>query len=200
MQSIQQRMDITEVVGAYKGKSPRQARDDSVRASRRPTKKKPTKARTAARPEPWYVVVEDIFEDLVTVEAWPWPTVNPDTHFLAFDLSRSQRMTREASLLHSVISKYRLASANKALAERPLRIGDVFKVQARKLIDTESWTSVVDHTQEKRVEANAALQAMAAPPHPPKEAEALEKLARSTDAVVDPAGAASAASKAFAAV
>lgn len=200
MQSVQQRMDITEVIGAYLGKSPREARADSVLASQEPTKQSTTRKRTGTRAESWYVVVDDIFEGQVTIEAWPWPTVNPATHFLAFDLSRSKRMTREASLLHSVVSKHRLASTDRALSGRPLRIGDVFKVQARKLIDIESWTSVVDHTHEKRVEANAALQAMAAPQHLPKEAEALEKLARSADPVVDPAAAASAASKAFAAV
>ncbi len=200
MQSIQQRVDITEVVGAYRGKSPQEMRDDSARTRGRPTKQKATKGRTASSPEPWYVVVEDIFEGLVTVEGWPWPTLNEATNFLSFDLNRSKRLTREAAVLHSVISKHRLASTKKELAERPLRIGDVFKVQAKKLIDIESWTSVVDHTHEKRVEANAALQAMACRPPKPEEAKALEKLARSTEAVVDPAAAATAASKAFAAV
>jgi hypothetical protein len=175
-----QRVDIAQIVGEYQGKSHRQVQEELAQAP--PPRVYPSRAerKAAAQEAPgsWYVVVDEIIEERVTLEAWPWPTVDPLTRFLSFDLSQTKRMTEEAVDVHRVVSEHRAAHEPETTAYRPLRIGDVFEVTTAKITDLSTWTAVSDHTKEKRAEARAALDAMSTPPHPTDKAEELERMAR----------------------
>lgn len=181
----QQRVDIAQLVGEFQGKSPQRVKEELDEAPL-PVVEPPRRRRQPDQPEPtgpWYVVIDEIIEGRVTLEAWPWPSVNPVTHFLSFDLSQTRRFTREADELHPVVSENRSDPA----ARRPLRIGDVFEVTANEITDLTTWAAVRDHTQEKRAEARAALDAMATPPHRTEKAEQLERMARRQEPDVEPA-------------
>ncbi|HEU4540379.1 MAG TPA: hypothetical protein VFR23_04570 [Jiangellaceae bacterium] len=176
-----QRVDIVQVVGEFRGKSPRKALEDaeaSVEAPRRPVRGAPA--------GPWYVVVDDILEGKITLEAWPWPAVNHNTGYLDFDLSMTRRFTRDAEDVHRVVSVHRRAHEEEPAASRALRIGDVFEVSTTDVKDLAAWTDVHDHTRDKRAEARAALDAMAAQPVPADKAEELERLAREQEPQPEP--------------
>jgi hypothetical protein len=186
-------MDIAIVVSTAMGRSPREVQEAIAQEPPRAVGRRRKSARTAKKEEDilsWYVVVDEIVEDLVSLEAWPWPTVSPTTHFLSFDLSRTKRMTWDIDKVHAVVSKHRRGHKKEAAA-RPLRIGDVFRVSAEVVTDLDAWTSVSDHTHKKRAEAHAALQAMAAPPHHQDQAEALERLAKRSEGSFEPPAAVS---------
>jgi hypothetical protein len=55
------------------------------------------------------------------------------------------------------------AEEDSETASRPLRIGDVFRVEATKIEKLSEWRRVDDETHDMRREAQAALHAMAAP-------------------------------------
>lgn len=132
-------------------------------------------ADTAARRRPrerardWYVVVDEIVDERVTYEAWPWPGLSDRGH-LAFDLAAGTRRTVTAATLHRVVADHRSGPA----PERPLRIGDTFRVTARSVTAPTKWEAVEDVTQWARGKAQAAMYAMAAPRKPEAEAEQLE--------------------------
>jgi hypothetical protein len=182
----QQRVDIAQLVGEYQGKSPRRVKEELAEAPP-PVVEPPRRRRQPDQTEPWYVVIDEIIEGRVTLEAWPWPSVNPATRFLSFDLSQTRRFTWEADELHPVVSDNRSTDDSDPAARRPLRIGDVFEVTATDITDLTTWTAVRDHTQQKRAEARAALDAMATPPHPTERAEQMEQLARQQEPDVEPA-------------
>ncbi len=170
-----QRVDIAQVVGELQGKTARQARRDAREAG--PTRSRPRRSGVEPTGQ-WYVVIDDILEGRVTLEAWPWPTVNHATGYLEFDLGARRRFVREAGDVHRVVVEHRRAHHDDAAATRPLRIGDVFEVAADEVTRLSSWTDVRDHTRDKRAEARAALDAMATHPVPADKAEELERLAR----------------------
>jgi hypothetical protein len=132
------------------------------------------------------VVIDDILEGRVTLEAWPWPTVNRATGYLSFDLSLTRRFIREAEDVHRVVTEHRRAHEDEAAASRPLRIGDVFEVSTTDVADLSTWDDVSDHTREKRAEARAALDAMASQPLATDKAEQLERLAREQEPEPEP--------------
>jgi len=127
--------------------------------------------------DPYYVVVDEIVEGTVTFEAWPWPGIDSATRYLSFDLDKTVRKTLDLATLQERVNTLRAALDLSAGANRPLRVGDVFDVEATNVRDMSTWLSVVDDTQRKRREARAALDAMAAPPHFEGAAE-LEEIAR----------------------
>jgi hypothetical protein len=175
-----QRVDIAQVVGEFQGKSPRRALRDAEAAA------EPPRDRSREVPAgPWYVVIDDILEGRVTLEAWPWPTVNRATGYLSFDLGLTRRFIREAADVHRVVTEHRRAHEDEA-ASRPLRIGDVFEVSTTDVADLSTWTDVSDHTRDKRAEARAALDAMATQPLPTDKAEQLERLAREQEPEPEP--------------
>lgn len=178
-----QRMDIAQVVGEYQGKSSREVLDDLEQAE---TQKR---QRRAPRDEHevviWYVLVDEIVEGIVAIEAWPWPTVDPLTNYLSFDLDSVRQATFEASDLHPVVSSHRTGVEPETTANRPLRIGDVFEVEAERIADLGTWKVVTDHTKEKRAEARAAMDAMATPPHTAPKAEEFERLAQEQEATAE---------------
>lgn len=175
-----QRVDIAQIVGEYQGKSPKRARTDAKKAA-------PPRRRALEVPAgPWYVVIDEILEGRITLEAWPWPTVNRITGYLDFDLSSARRFTHEAEDVYRVVAEHRTAHHDEAAATRPLRIGDVFEVDAADVADPSTWTDVRDHTRDKRAEARAALDAMATHPPPPEKAEELERLAREQEPEPEP--------------
>jgi hypothetical protein len=45
----------------------------------------PAGAAPPGRPTTWYVIVDELVEGGVTLEAWPWPSLSPDSGHLAFD-------------------------------------------------------------------------------------------------------------------
>ena len=168
-----QRVDIAQVVGEFQGKSPQRALRDAEAAA------EPPRRRTREVPAgPWYVVIDDILEGRVTLEAWPWPAVNRTTGYLDFDLDLTRRFIREAEDVHRAVTEHRRAHEDEAAVSRPLRIGDVFEVSTTDVTDLSAWTDVNDHTRDKRAEARAALDAMATRPLPADKAEQLERLAR----------------------
>ena len=173
MHPASQRVDIVEVVNEFLEQQP----DAMFESGKR---RRPLRARRAeptdpirgggAQPsadetEPWYVVIDEIVEDTVTFEAWPWPTIDPETRFLSFDLSQAKRKTVDRDKLQAAVNQRRAERDQSATADRPLRIGDVFEVRATKIRNPDTWDSVIDDTRRKRREAQAALHAMAAPPH-----------------------------------
>jgi|SRR5919106_52489 hypothetical protein len=170
-----QRVDIAQIVGEFQGKTPRQARRDARQAG--PPTEQPRRAREEPA-GPWYVVIDEILEGRVTLDAWPWPVVNPTTGYLSFDLITTRRFTREAEDVYRAVAEHRRAHHDETAATRPLRIGDVFEVGADDVTRLSSWTDVRDHTRDKRAEARAALDAMATHPLPADKAEELERLAR----------------------
>lgn len=174
---VPQRVDIAQIVGEFHGKTTHEARDDVPDLAVPTVRPARTARRTSEPTGPWYVVADEILEGRVTLEAWPWPAVNDTTGFLSFDLSQTERFTREAVDVHAAVSRHRAAGGGQIGAERPLRIGDVFEVSAAAIDDLSTWTSVRDHTAEKRAEARAALDAMAAPPHSPDHAARVERMA-----------------------
>lgn len=179
-----QRVDIAQVVGEYQGKSPRQARRDAKKTD--PAAEAPRRRAGEAPTGPWYVVIDETLEGRVTLEAWPWPTVNPTTGYLDFDLSNARRFTHEAEDVHRAVAERRAAHHDEVAATRPLRIGDVFEVAADDVANPATWTDVRDHTREKRAEARAALDAMATHPPPPDKAAELERLAREQEPEPEP--------------
>ena len=168
-----QRVDIAQVVGEFQGKSPRRALRDAAAAG------EPPRRRSREAPAgPWYVVIDDILEGRVTLEAWPWPAVNPTTGYLDFDLGLTRRFIRDAEEVYRVVTEHRRVHDDEEAASRPLRIGDVFEVSTTNVADLSTWTDLADHTRDKRAEARAALDAMATQPLPADKAEELERLAR----------------------
>lgn len=137
--------------------------------------------------ETWYVVVDEIVEDTVTFEAWPWPSVNPSTRFLSFDLDKLRRKTEDRERLQQVVDRLRSEQDMSTAATRPLRIGDVFQVVATRIKNIDRWEAVVDDTRRKRKAAQAALHAMAAPPHFGT-SEELETVAKRIQDAVTPPG------------
>ncbi len=197
-----QRVDIADVVEGFLEAERGLGSDDLFEAVKR--KPRPRKAPRATPIEPlpgteappphpdgsWYVVIDEIVETTVTFEAWPWPSIDPQTRFLSFDLSQTRRRTVDLDDLQQVVDRRRAERDASGAAERPLRIGDVFEVGADDVRDPTAWTVVVDDTRRKRREAQAALYAMAAPPlfHA---SEDLEAIARESEQSEDqrPAGA-----------
>lgn len=176
-----QRVDIAQVVGEFEGKSPRTALRDAKAAA------EPPRRRSRDVPAgPWYVVIDDILEGRVTLEAWPWPAVNRTTGYLDFDLGMTRRFIREAEDVYRVVTEHRRAGKDEAAASRPLRIGDVFEVDTTDVADLSTWTAVSDHTRSKRAEARAALDAMATQPLPTHKAEQIERLAREQEPEPEP--------------
>lgn len=176
-----QRVDIAQVVGEFQGKSPRRALRDAEAAAE-PPQHRPREVPAG----PWYVVIDDILEGRVTLEAWPWPEVNRTTGYLSFDLGLTRRFIREAEDVHRVVTEHRRAHEDEAAASRPLRIGDVFEVSTTDVADLSTWTGVSDHTRAKRAEARAALDAMATQPLATDKAEQLERLAREQEPESEP--------------
>ena len=109
-----QRVDIAQIVGEYRGKTPTQARRDAEKAGT--TIERPRRRAREAPAGPWYVVVDEILEGRVTLEAWPWPKVNRVTGYLNFDLSMTRRFTREAEDIYRVITEHRRAHHDEAAA------------------------------------------------------------------------------------
>ncbi len=129
-----------------------------------------TAPRPRERTRKWYVVIDEIVDERVTYEAWPWPGLSERGH-LAFDLAAGARRTVTAAILHRVVAGHRAGSAS----ERPLRIGDTFRVTARSVATPTKWEAVEDVTQWARGKAQAAMYAVAAPRKPEAEAEQLEE-------------------------
>jgi hypothetical protein len=178
MSQASQRVDIAKVVADFLAqRSPSDVED--IYESARPAG--PIEAPCATplepvpsprrRPEPaaggtqWYVVIDEIVETTVTFEAWPWPTIDPATRFLSFDLAKTKRKTVGRAGLQELVDQRRRQHDTSAAADRPLRIGDVFQVAAKNVRNPRTWTSVIDDTRRQRKAAQAALNAMAAPPH-----------------------------------
>jgi hypothetical protein len=125
------------------------------------------------------VVIDEIVEGTVTFEAWPWPDVDPATLFMRFDLNQTRNRTVDLVDLQDKISTLRAETEEDSeTASRPLRIGDVFRVEATKIEKLSEWLRVDDETHDMRREAQAALHAMAAPVLDREIAAELEKLAR----------------------
>ena len=175
-----QRVDIAQIVGEFQGKSPSEALRDAEAAE--PPRRLPREAPAG----PWYVVIDDMLEGRVTLEAWPWPSVNRTTGYLDFDLSLTRRFIREAEEVYRVVTAHRRTHDDEVAASRPLRIGDVFEMSATAVTDLSSWTGVRDHTRDKRAEARAALDAMATQPLPSDKAKQLERLAREHELEAEP--------------
>jgi hypothetical protein len=170
-----QRTDITKVVEELsKSESPGPPQKaPAPKPKKRSTKKLP------ATSKPWYMVIDEIVEGTVTFEAWPWPDVDPTTRFLKFDLNQTKNKTVDLVDLQKRINTLRTETEkDPEAASRPLRIGDVFAVDATNIEKLTSWRRVVDDTYQKRREARAALNAMAAPVLDAETAAELEKLAR----------------------
>jgi hypothetical protein len=178
-----QRLDIAQVVGEYQGKSTYDVLEELEQAQAR--KRRRRVPREEREPSAWYAVVDEIIEGRVAIGAWPWPTVDPLTNYLSFDLERARQATFEAPDLHGVVSSHRSQGGAEATANRPLRIGDVFEVEAARISDLGTWTAVTDHTKEKRAEARAAMDAMATPPHPSDKAAEFERLAQEQQATAE---------------
>lgn len=156
--AVQQRADIAEVVEKHIKRRPDRLAAEPVDAPKAPHR--------------WYVVIDEIVETNVRIEYWPWPAVDPETRFLSFDLARGGGVTLRAGALHDVVAALRDADP----ADRPLRVGDVFEVTTRHPRDPDSWEVLVDHTEQKRAEAQAAMHAMATPPHFDERIRELERL------------------------
>jgi hypothetical protein len=79
----------------YEGKSPREIQKELARAPARARRRRISSkaSKEDKKIASWYVVVDEILEGLVTLEAWPWPRVSRKTRFLSFDLDRMRRMT-----------------------------------------------------------------------------------------------------------
>jgi hypothetical protein len=131
--------------------------------------------------KPWYLVIDEIVEETVTFEAWPWPDVDPATRFLKFDLNQTKDKTLDLADLQKRINTLRADTEEEVTASRPLRIGDVFQVEASNIGTLSTWRRVTDDTRRKRGEAEAALHTMAAPVLDPKTADELERLARASE-------------------
>ena len=175
MHPTSQRIDIAEVVNEFLEEAEEsEAMFESVRRPRRPLRARraapidPVDARgtrSLDEAEAWYVVIDEIVEDTVTFEAWPWPTIDPATRFLSFDLDKGLRKTVGRNDLQAIVNERRAERDRSATTDRPLRIGDVFEVTAARIRNPKTWVTVTDDTRRKRREAKAALHAMAAPPH-----------------------------------
>jgi hypothetical protein len=172
-----QRTDITKVVEDL-SKTRAEAPGPPRKAPAPKPKKRPTK-KLPATSKPWYLVIDEIVEGTVTFEAWPWPDVDPATRFLKFDLNQTKNKTVDLVDLQKRVNALRTETEKDTeAASRPLRIGDVFEVEATNIEKLNGWRRVVDDTYQKRREARAALHAMAAPVLDPETASELEKLAR----------------------
>jgi hypothetical protein len=169
-----QRTDITKVVEEYSKTAPPVLPTRSPASVATPPSEpkppKPTPSERHRTSELWYVVVDEIVEGTVTFEAWPWPDVAPTTLFLRFDLNRTINKTVDLVDLQDEINTLRRESdKDSETASRPLRIGDVFRVEASDIETPGAWHRLEDETGNMRREAQAALSAMAAPisPIPP---------------------------------
>jgi hypothetical protein len=178
-----QRTDITKVVEEHSkaaaASGPARAPDHSTAAPSPKPPKTPSKEATPTSAPWWYVVIDEIVEGTVTFEAWPWPDVDPATHYMRFDLNQTRNRTVDLVDLQDKVNTLRAeAEEDSETASRPLRIGDVFRVEATKIEKLSEWRRVHDETHDMRREAQAALHAMAAPVLDPGIAAELEKLAR----------------------
>jgi len=178
-----QRTDITKVVEEHSKAAapsrPARAPDHSTAAPSPETPKTPSIEGTPTSAPLWYVVIDEIVEGTVTFEAWPWPDVDPATLFMRFDLNQTRNRTVDLVDLQDKISTLRAETEEDSeTASRPLRIGDVFRVEATKIEKLSEWRRVDDETHDMRREAQAALHAMAAPVLDREIAAELEKLAR----------------------
>lgn len=172
-----QRTDITKVVEDF-SKTRAEAPGPPREAPAPKPKKTPTKTLPASS-KPWYLVIDEIVEGTVTFDAWPWPDVDPATRFLKFDLDQTKNKTVDLVDLQKRVNTLRIETEKEeANASRPLRIGDVFEVEATNIEKLSAWRRVVDDTYRKRGEARAALHAMAAPVLDAETAAELEKMAR----------------------
>jgi hypothetical protein len=179
-----QRTDITKVVEEHSKAAapsrPARAPDHSTAApSPKTPKTAPSKEVTPTSAPRWYVVIDEIVEGTVTFEAWPWPDVDPATLFMRFDLNQTRNKTVDLVDLQDKINTLRAETEKDSeTASRPIRIGDVFRVEATKIEKLSEWRRVDDETHDMRREAQAALHAMAAPVLDREIAAELEKLAR----------------------
>ncbi len=177
MAAASQRIDIAKMVDDFLEKQGGAEPEDMYESV---TRRQPLEAPHATPMEPvpgtapqpplprqdsWYVVIDEIVETTVTFEAWPWPSIDAATRFLSFDLTKTKRRTFDRDALQRIVDAGRRQQDMSPSADRPLRIGDVFEVTAKKIRDPRTWTSVVDDTRRQRKAAQAALHAMAAPPH-----------------------------------
>lgn len=188
MAATPQRQDIAEVVERFTA-ARGEPRFESLApapdlGAQRAVPLDPLPGKEAAREkegDAWYVVIDEIVEATVTYEAWPWPTIDAATRFLSFDLDRTRRKTVDLDELQAIVDRLRAEQDASATKDRPLRIGDVFEVVADKIRDPSTWSAVVDDTRSKRKAAQAALYAMATPPHFTTSHE-LEEIGRSIEA------------------
>lgn len=183
---MQQRANITKVVADLSRAVP-SGRRAVKRGKRGPIEAPPPESRkryTKKLPstaKPWYVVIDEIVEETVTFEAWPWPQIDETTNFLRFELDKRRSRTMDIVDLQKRVNQLREETEEASVAHRPLRIGDVFEVHAKTIKDLTTWRKLTDDTERKRKEARAALHAMAAPVLDAKTAATLEKLARNAD-------------------
>lgn len=179
-----QRTDITKVVEEYSKAAPpsRPARAPALStAASAPKLPKTASKELPPTSELWYVVIDEIVEGTVTFEAWPWPDVDPTTLYLRFDLDQTRNKTVDLVDLQDEINTLRAEfEKDSETAFRPLRIGDVFRVEATNIEKLGEWRRLDDETGHMRREAQAALHAMAAPVLDPATAAELEELAENS--------------------
>jgi hypothetical protein len=117
-------------------------------------------------PEPTdaYVVVDDLSDGVGVLSSAPWPYLDHEGR-LAFDPEATdspQHFARSDRALQERIDELRAGDADPALANRPLRIGDVFLIRGFSA-HLASWELLVDVTPQARTAAKIALFGAIAP-------------------------------------
>jgi len=130
--------------------------------------------RRLAEPIDWYVIIDEVVDEGVLFEAWPWPTLNQDTGYLSFDLNAATTGSVTVTTLSDVVNELRSGQAR----DRPLRIGDTFRVTSDRVQHPTTWQALEDVTAWARRKAQAAMYSMAAPPLPPEQALEMAEIAR----------------------
>jgi hypothetical protein len=129
----------------------------------------------------WYAVVDDIGDGMVRLEIAPWPRVD-----LAGRLRFNEiyEQTYLLTKLQNVVNEFR-KSNNQAAHDRPLRVGDSFRIQStskpkRDLADPHFKGNIFDITNAARDQAKIAMYAAVARRLKPSEARMLYKKTKAT--------------------
>ena len=126
------------------------ADDQEWRSSRQP--------RTA-----YHAVVEDIYADQVMFGIAPWPTLDASGRLQFLDTDEYPPGIDDPS---APTATYPLADAQQVVDRfrsqpRPLRIGDVFRVETETFSDVNDWSSAMDVSSHAREVAKIAQRAAA---------------------------------------
>lgn len=121
-------------------------------------------------PSDWYVVVDDLFDDVAVLAYVRWPRLDAVGR-LYFGTAAGEVASSTAipaPELQELVNAHRTArNPDPEVAARPLRIGDAFLVRGDAddagFPDPESWELVVDVTSQARTAAKTALYGAVAP-------------------------------------